>query len=65
MFGKIPEQRRRWGVGALLGAGALAISFLTGVTPASAIVGGAPADPAFFPTSLLFPAGRSVSALAR
>jgi hypothetical protein len=49
MFGKITRQRRRWGVTALLGAGALAISFLAGVTPANAIVGGTPANPAFFP----------------
>jgi hypothetical protein len=38
MSGKIPGRRRRLEVGALLGAGALAISFLTGATPASAIV---------------------------
>ncbi len=49
MFGKITRQGRRRGVSVLLGAGALAISFLAGVTPASAIVGGAPANPAFFP----------------
>ena len=33
----------------LPGAGALAFSFLTGITPAAAIVGGTPANPAFFP----------------
>ena len=49
MFGMIPGQRRRWGVGALLGAGALAVSLLAGVAPAAAIVGGAPASSAFFP----------------
>ena len=46
---RILRRSRRWAVGALLGAGALVISFLAGVTPASAIVGGSPANPAFFP----------------
>ena len=49
MFGKITRRRPRWGLSALLSAGAFAISFLAGVTPANAIVGGTPANPAFFP----------------
>ena len=49
LAGRKQPRGRRWAVSALLGAGGLAISFLAGVTPADAIVGGTPANPAFFP----------------
>jgi hypothetical protein len=65
LAGRDQPRGRRWAVSALLGAGALAISFLAGVAPADAIVGGTPLIRRSSLISLLFPAGCSASALAR